>query len=75
MEGIMWLDPGTWPARWARGRRARPNHRPAAHPTRSYRSFAFASSTVCHCMFSGVSGPPHARGIMWSTTYPGRPPG
>ncbi len=32
----------------------------------STRSFAFASSTVCHCMFAGVSGPPRFRAITWS---------
>jgi hypothetical protein len=35
-------------------------------PFVSHRSFAFASALVCHCMFEGASGPPHASGTTWS---------
>jgi len=41
----------------------------------SHLSLAFASATVCHCIFEGLSGPPRLSGMMWSTTYPGRPCG
>ena len=34
----------------------------------SHLSFAFASATVCHCMFDGSSAPPRFSGIIWSTT-------
>jgi hypothetical protein len=40
----------------------------------STRSFAFASSMVCHCMLLWSSGPLRFRGITWSTTYPGHAP-
>src|SRR5215471_3715898 len=33
-----------------------------AHVLRSSLSFARASATVCHCIFTGVSGPPQASG-------------
>lgn len=29
-------------------------------PTRSVLSFGFASAVVCHCIFEGAPGPPHA---------------
>ena len=32
----------------------------------STRSLALASSTVCHCMLAGVSGPPRFKAITWS---------
>jgi integrase len=35
-----------------------------AHSFRSTRSFSFASAIVCHCMFSGVSGPSQASGMI-----------
>src|SRR5207247_11014247 len=38
-------------------------------------SLAFACPLVCHCMFPGVSEPPLASGVTWSTTWPGRPCG
>lgn len=40
----------------------------------SIRSFALASATVCHRMFSGESAPPRLRGTTWSATYPGHAP-
>src|SRR5437868_5202835 len=48
---------------------------PHLHPILSVLSFAFASATVCHCILLGASAPPHARGTMWSITYPGLPCG
>ena len=40
----------------------------------STRSFARASSRVCHCMLSGESGPPCFSAWMWSITSPGHGP-
>ena len=40
------------------------------HPFLSHLSFAFPSATVCHCIFSGLSAPPQANGLMWSITKP-----
>ena len=31
-------------------------------------------TTVSHCMLVVVSGPPHFRGVMWSTCQPGQAP-
>jgi hypothetical protein len=40
----------------------------------SHLSFAFASVTVCHCMFDASSAPPRFSGLMWSITHPGHAP-
>jgi len=44
-------------------------------PRRSVLFFIFASSIICHCMFAGESALPQTSGMIWSTTYPGRPLG
>jgi hypothetical protein len=36
-----------------------------AQPFVSHLSFALASRIVCHCMFEGASGPPHASGTIF----------
>jgi hypothetical protein len=37
-------------------------------PLRSNLSFALAAAVVCHCMLLGLSAPPQARALTWSTT-------
>ena len=36
--------------------------------------FARFCFRVSHCMFRGVSGPPQAKGMTWSTSWPGQEP-